>query len=101
MSLVGEDYEYYKPFYLRRYSYQERLEFIDWCLLSKDSPYYGNIGFVCIDGFADLVKEVNDLVSCNELVTKMLKWTDVTQCHLTGVLHSNYGASKPTGHPGS
>lgn len=100
-KINGENYNNYKPFYLRKYDYKERLAFIDWCIMSKDSPFHGNIGFVNIDGFADLVADVNDLTSCNELVAKMLKWTDVSQCHLTGILHKNFGTSKPTGHLGS
>ena len=95
----GKSYEFYKPFYLRRYDYKERLQFIEWCIL--ESEYRDNIGFVNIDGFADLVSDVNDLVSCNELVAKLLKWTDISQCHLTGILHKNYNSEKPTGHLGS
>ena len=95
----GKNYEFYKPFYLRKYDYKERLQFIEWCILESD--YRDNIGFVNIDGFADLVKDVNDLPSCNELVAKLLKWTDISQCHLTGILHKNYGSEKPTGHLGS
>jgi hypothetical protein len=97
--LNGSSYEFYKPFYLRRYNYKERLQFIEWCLL--ESQYKNNIGLVNIDGFADLVADVNDLVSCNELVAKLLKWTDISQCHLTGILHLNPGTNKPTGHLGS
>jgi len=97
--LKGSKYEFYKPFYLRRYNYKERLQFIEWCLL--ESQYKDNIGFVNIDGFADLVADVNDLVSCNELVAKLLKWTDISQCHLTGILHLNPGTNKITGHLGS
>ena len=54
-----------------------------------------------IDGFADRVKDVLDLESSNELVQKLLKWTDVSKAHLTGILHKNYGTQKPTGHLGS
>jgi len=97
--LNGSSYEFYKPFYLRRYNYKERLQFIEWCLL--ESQYKNNIGLVNIDGFADLVADVNDLVSCNELVAKLLKWTDISQCHLTGILHLYPGTNKPTGHLGS
>ena len=97
--LEGQNYEFYKPFYLRRYDYKERLQFIEWCIL--ESEYKNNIGFVNIDGFADLVADVNDLNSCNELVAKLLKWTDISQCHLTGILHKNFNSDKPTGHLGS
>jgi hypothetical protein len=96
----GKSYDFYKPFYLRKYTYKERLQFIEWCIL-ENKEYRDNIGFVNIDGFADLVADVNDLPSCNELVAKLLKWTDISQCHLTGILHKNFGSAKPTGHLGS
>ena len=35
------------------------------------------------------------------MVAKLLKWTDISQCHLTGILHLNPGTNKPTGHLGS
>lgn len=98
-EITGDNYEYYKPFYLRKYDYKERLQFIEWCIM--ESEYKNNIGFVSIDGFADLVRDVNDLDASNDLVQKLLKWTDVSQCHLTGILHANYGSEKPTGHLGS
>ena len=50
---------------------------------------------------ADLVNDVNDLKQSNELTQKLLKWTDVSKCHLTGILHKNFGTAKPTGHLGS
>jgi len=99
IQMAGGDYDMYKPFYLRKYDYKDRLKFIEDCILG--SKYSDNIGFVNIDGFADLVKDVNDLVTCNALVQKLLTWTDVSQCHLTGILHGNYGSLKPTGHLGS
>ena len=98
-EIAGSNSEYYKPYSLRKYDFRERLEFIEWCMLESD--YKDNIGLVSIDGFADLVADVNSLVECNELVQKLLKWTDVSQCHLTGILHTNFGSDKATGHLGS
>ena len=98
-KMVGEYYENYKPFYLRKYDHKERLQFIEWLIL--ESEYKNNIGLVSIDGFADLVSDVNDLEQSNNLTQKLLKWTDISQCHLTGILHANYGSEKPTGHLGS
>lgn len=99
IKIVGEDYQYYAPFYLRRYDWNVRLEFIEWIM--NQAPYKGNIGLVNIDGYADLVKDINDLDSCNNLVQKMMTLSDIHNCHITGVLHSNYGTEKPTGHLGS
>jgi hypothetical protein len=95
--MVGGNAEIYKPFSLRKYTHKERLEFIEWCILDK----YKNAGFVSIDGIADLVSDVNDLKECNSLVQKLMTWTDVSKCHLTTILHTNFGSDKPTGHLGS
>lgn len=99
MLIVGKNYEYYAPFYLRRYDWNTRLEYIEWIM--NQPPYKGNIGLVNIDGYADLVKDINDLDSCNNLVQKIMTLSDVHNCHITGILHSNYGTEKPTGHLGS
>lgn len=98
-KLVGENYEFYKPFYLRKYNWKERCQFIEWCILESD--YRKNIGLISIDGFADLVKDVNDLEAANDLTQKLLKWTEISKAHLTGILHNNFGTLKPTGHLGS
>jgi hypothetical protein len=98
-EISGGYTEYYKPYSLRKFDFRERLEFIEWCML--ESEYKDNIGLVSIDGFADLVSDVNDLKQCNELTQKLLSWTDISQCHLTGILHTNFGSDKATGHLGS
>jgi len=99
IRLVGADYSYYRPYYLRRYDWNIRLQFIEWVM--NKPQYKGKIGIVNIDGYADLVKDVNDLESSNKLVQKLMKLSDVHNCHITGILHSNYGTEKPTGHLGS
>ena len=96
-DMVGVNPEMYKPFSLRKYTHKERLEFIEWCILDK----YKNCGFVSVDGVADLVSDVNDLKECNSLVQKLMLWTDISKCHLTTILHTNFGSDKPTGHLGS
>jgi len=98
-EISGGYNEFYKPYSLRKFDFRERLEFIEWCMLESD--YKDNLGLVSIDGFADLVSDVNDLSQCNELVQKLLSWTDISQCHLTGILHTNFASDKATGHLGS
>ena len=98
-KMVGSDYEFYKPYYLRRYDWDVRLEFIEWIM--NQPPYKNNIGMVIIDGYADLVKDVNDIETCNNLVQKLMTLSDIHNCHITGILHSNYGTEKPTGWLGS
>ena len=99
VELVGVNPDFYKPFFLRKLSANERLEFINW--LFTESPYVGNIGLVSIDGVADLVNDVNDLEASNKVVQKLLEWSANENCHIITVLHRNFGTKKPTGNLGS
>ena len=98
-ELVGSNYENYVPFSLREYSPKERLEFIDWVIL--ESIYRDQIGLVSIDGLVDLVTDFNSLEQSTGLQEKLLKWTTIGNLHIVGVLHKNFGSSKPVGHIGS
>jgi len=98
-EIVGKKYSCYKPFYLRKYNYYERLQFIEW--LFMESEYKDNIGLFSIDGIADLVNDVNDLKQSNLVAESLMKWTEISKCHLITILHKNFGSSKPTGHLGS
>jgi hypothetical protein len=86
----------YMSYGLRRYSPKERLSFIDWHLSQED-----NVGFVVIDGIADLVNDVNDLEASSEAVQHLMRWTQDYNIHIMTVIHSNHNSSKPTGHLGS
>jgi hypothetical protein len=100
MRLVGvENYEFYKPFSLRKYEPKERLEFIEW--LIYESELKDSIGFIAIDGIADLVDDFNDLKESLAMIQKVMKWTQEKQFHLTTILHNNPGSSKPVGHIGT
>ena len=98
-DMVGNEYKNYKPFYLRKLPPKERLQFIEWCLM--ESSFKNNIGFVSIDGVADLVNDVNNLEESNAMTQKLMEWTDKGQFHLVTILHKNFGTIKPTGHLGS
>lgn len=98
-EMVGENPINYKPFALRTLSANERFKFIDW--IFNESEYKGNIGLLIIDGVADLVNDVNNLESSNEVSQKLLEWSGNENCHIITVLHRNFGSNKPTGHLGS
>ena len=98
-DMVGSNYELYKPFAIRTMSANERLEFIDWLIM--ESEYKNNIGLISIDGYADLVNNFNDLTEATNLQEKLLMWSAKGKCHITGVLHRNFGTQKPVGHVGS
>jgi len=87
----------YHTYALRTLSHKERIKIIDFFLQHK----YENIGFVFIDGIADLVSDVNNLEECNACVQKLMEWSAKYDCHIMAVIHSNYGSDKPTGHLGS
>lgn len=100
MEMVESDiYHNYKTFALRAYEPKERLQFIDYII--NESEYKNKIGLLSIDGFVDLVTDFNSLEQSSGLTEKLLQWTARGDMHITGILHKNFGTSKPVGHVGS
>ena len=87
----------YDTFGLRTFPTQNRLEFIDLYL----QLYGEETGVIIIDGVADLVVDVNDIKESNEMVQRIMKWTETYDVHIIVVIHSNFNSDKPTGHLGS
>lgn len=98
-EMVGTNPEFYKTYSLREYTAKERIGFIDWLIM--ESHLKGKIGLISIDGYADLVDDYNSLEQSNNLQQKLLSWSTNGKCHITGVLHKNFGSEKPVGHVGS
>jgi len=91
----------YQTYALRTLSYTQRLEFIEWCL-EQNKENEKETGLVFVDGAADLVADVNDLKSCNEMVAKLMQLSTRYNTHIMVVMHQNFGSSKlGTGHLGS
>jgi hypothetical protein len=99
LEMVGSNYEFYKTFSLRQYTPKERFDFIDWIVFESD--FKDNIGLMSIDGYVDLVTDFNNLEQATGLTEKLLQWTAKGKMHCTGILHKNFGTSKPVGHVGS
>jgi hypothetical protein len=99
LEMVGSKYDRYKTFSLRAFSPKERFEFVDW--LIYESEFKDNIGLLSIDGYVDLVTDFNSLEQASGLTEKLLEWTAKGNLHCTGILHKNFGTSKPVGHVGS
>ena len=99
LEMVGAGYDLYKTFSLRQYNPHERFQFIDWIV--NESEFKGNIGLMSIDGYVDLVTDFNSLEQSTGLTDKLLQWTSIGGMHITGILHKNFGTSKPVGHVGS
>ena len=91
--------ENYKTFALRAYEPKDRLQFIDYII--NESEFRNKIGLLSIDGFVDLVTDFNSLEQSSGLTEKLLQWTATKNMHITGILHKNFGTSKPVGHVGS
>ena len=99
LELIGGNCDYYKTFSLRQYTPKERFDFIDWVVF--ESEFKDKIGLMSIDGYVDLVTDFNSLEQATGLTEKLLQWTAIGKMHCTGILHKNFGTSKPVGHVGS
>jgi len=96
LAMSGLSNECYRTYGLRSRSYKERVDIIDFAIRTSD-----NLGLVIIDGLADLVSDVNDINESNEIVQKLMKWSEVYNVHIMTIIHMNWGSTKPTGHLGS
>ena len=54
-----------------------------------------------IDGVADLCVDVNDNTDTRYLVEELMRWSAIYNCAVVGVIHTNFGSNKATGHLGS
>lgn len=99
LDLVQTQVNNYYTFSLRQYTPNERFQFIDWIV--NESEFKDRIGLMSIDGFVDLVTDFNSLEQSTGLTEKLLYWSAIGKMHITGILHKNFGTSKPVGHIGS
>lgn len=81
---------------LRKYEPAERLEIIEYFLYNTP-----NIGFVAIDGIRDLIRDINSPEEATMIASKLLKWTEELNIHITCVLHMNKGDNNARGHVGT
>jgi hypothetical protein len=98
-TMIGSNYAGYKGFALRPKTPKERVMFIEWLL--NESEFSGKIGVLSIDGIADLIEDVNDLKSSNEITQKLMSWSSDHNIAIITILHKNFDSAKPTGHLGS
>jgi hypothetical protein len=99
LDLVETPVNNYYTFSLRQYTPLERFQFIDWIVF--ESEFKDRIGLMSIDGFVDLITDFNSLEQATGLTEKLLNWSAIGKMHITGILHKNFGTSKPVGHIGS
>ena len=96
-SLIGYMPENFGSFDLREYSPIERCNIIEYAL----KKLKGNVGYIVIDGIADLATAINDEVEATRVVSLLMKWTKIYNCHITTVIHQNKNDEYATGHLGS
>jgi len=94
--MVGQ-VENFGAFELRQFNHMERCEIIGSAL----EKFAGKIGFVVIDGIADLASAINDEDEATRVVSLLMKWTAVYECHICVVIHQNKMNNFATGHLGS
>lgn len=85
-----------RVFCLRSKSPQERLE-----LIEKAVYNIPNVGFVFIDGIKDLITSINDEEQATMIASKLLKWTEELNIHISVVLHQNKSDNNARGHVGT
>lgn len=98
-NMCGAMPDNYQYISLREYSSKDISGYLEW--LFMESGYRSKLGIVCIDGFVDCVEDFNSLVECKEFTKKLMKYSSVTKCHITGLLHLNPGSDKARGHLGT
>ena len=76
---------------IRQYSILERYNIIEESI-KRIKP-----NLVVIDGYKELVLDINDQRYATRLTNKLLQWTTEFNCHITGVLHTNPDSKKPRG----
>lgn len=98
-KIVGSVPQNYQSRKLRSKTPNERLEYIEW--LFMESQYRKELGLVSIDGYVDLINDFNNQLESSELTQKLMKWSTLANCHITGVLHLNQNSEKARGHLGT
>lgn len=84
-------------FDLREYSPIERCNIIEFAM----NKFKDSIGYVVIDGIADLSTAINDEAEASRVVSLLMKWTKIYNCHITTIIHQNKNDNYATGHLGS
>jgi hypothetical protein len=94
--LAGIKHNGFVGFNIREYAPLERCEIIEYALIK-----FPEVGFVAIDGIADLSKAINDEEEATRVTGLLLRWTKQYNCHIATILHQNKNDNFATGHLGS
>lgn len=91
--------ENYHIYAMREFGWQSKIDFIEHILFDKFEDE--EIGLIILDGCADLCSDVNNMEQANNVAEKLLQWSGKLNCHLTTIIHQNFGSDKPSGNLGS
>jgi len=98
-KMVGKVPDTYKILMWREKTTAERLQLLDW--LFMESPYKDNLGLVMLDGYVDFVNDFNSQTESKEFTAKLMKYSSLRNCHISGILHLNPNSEKVRGHLGT
>ena len=98
-TMVGKVPETYKILMWREKTTSERLQLLEW--LFMESPYKDNLGLVMLDGYVDFVNDFNNQTEAKEFTAKLMKYSSLRNCHISGILHLNPNSEKVRGHLGT
>lgn len=96
-DMISDKSQDYATFDLREYNPLERCKIIEHAL----NKYKDNIGIVIIDGIADLAVSNGDEIEATRVVSLLMKWTKIYNCHIINVIHQNKSNDFSTGFLGS
>lgn len=96
IAAMAGRYTNFEMFQLREFEPRQRCEMIDKYL--QDNP---QVGFVVIDGIADLGVAVNDEEEATRVTSLLMRWTKQYNIHIVNVIHQNKMNDFATGHLGS
>lgn len=97
-KMIGSIPENFGCFSLREYTPFERCEIINYAFEKK---FKDNLSFIVIDGIVDLANAINDEDEASRVVSLLMKWTSVYNCHIHVIIHENKQDNYATGHLGS
>ena len=96
-NIAGSKAPHFGAISLREYTPLQRCDIIEYAL----EKWKGNIGFVVIDGIADLANAINDEEEATRVGSLLLRWTKQYNLHICNVIHQNKSNEMATGHIGS
>lgn len=96
-DIAGLKIDNFGSFDLREYDPFTRCEIINHAI----KKYSDNLGFIVIDGIADLVRAINDEDEATRVGTLLMQWTKNYNIHICNVIHQNKNDNFATGWLGS